>query len=67
MLSLASGEWKLHLAGSEKQRNLLRVPLAYTKCGLHTFILWQVDVGIVDETGVPHQVIKGERLSPLQF
>lgn len=63
MRTLASGDWIYETVKFSKQKKPLRVPLAITQCTQSTSILWQVDVGIVDETEIPHQVIKGERYS----
>lgn len=68
LYSLADGEWRSsQLAGSDKQRKRLRVPLACTKCTKRAFILWQVDVYIADDTGELLQKIIGESLSNLHF
>ena len=54
---MADGIWDTTLAGDHRQRNRLKVPLAKTKCGRDTFILWQVDVAVTD--GIMQQVITG--------
>ena len=54
---MADGTWDTTLAGGHRQRNRLKVPLAKTKCGRNTFILWQVDVAKAD--GVAQQFITG--------
>ena len=57
LVEMAEGIWVTTLAGDHRQRNRLKVPLANTKCGRNTFILWQVDVAMAD--GVAQQVITG--------
>ena len=57
LIEMANGIWDKSLAGDHRQRNRLKVPLANTKCGRDTFILWQVDVAMPD--GVAQQVITG--------
>ena len=57
LIEMANGIWDTTLAGNHRQRNRLKVPLANTKCGRNTFILWQVDVAMAD--GVARQVITG--------
>ena len=57
LIEMADGVWDTTLAGDHRQRNRLKVPLANTKCGRNTFILWQVDVAMAD--GVEQQVITG--------
>ena len=57
LIEMANGVWDTSLAGDHGQRNRLKVPLANTKCGRNTFILWQVDVAMAD--GVAQQVITG--------
>ena len=57
LIEMANGIWDKSLAGDHRQRNRLKVPLANTKCGRDTFILWQVDVAMTD--GVAQQVITG--------
>ena len=54
---MADGIWDTTLAGDERQRSRLKVPLAKTKCGRDIYILWQVDVAMAD--GVTQQVITG--------
>ncbi|KAI4256107.1 MAG: hypothetical protein L6R42_006401 [Xanthoria sp. 1 TBL-2021] len=57
--ALAKGiEHKVALAGSGSTRRLLKVPLSITQCGTNIFIVWQVDVDVPYETGVPSQVIR---------
>ena len=57
LVEMAEGIWDTTLAGDHRQRNRLKVPLANTKCGRNTFILWQVDVAMADS--VARQVITG--------
>lgn len=57
LIEMADGIWDTTLAGDHRQRNRLKVPLAKTKCGRDTFILWQVDVAMAD--GVTQQLITG--------
>ena len=57
LIEMADGTWDTTLAGDHRQRNRLKVPLAKTKCGRNTFILWQVDVAKAD--GVAQQFITG--------
>ena len=57
LTDLASGCCKSSLAGSDDQRERLRVPVASTKCGRNLTILWQVDTGIAEDVEVPQQVI----------
>ncbi len=57
LIEMADGVWDTTLAGDHRQRNRLKVPLANTKCGRNTFILWQVDVAMAD--GVAQQFITG--------
>lgn len=57
LIEMADGIWNTTLAGDDRQRSRLKVPLAKTKCGRDTFILWQVDVALAD--GVTQQVITG--------
>ncbi|KAL8732005.1 MAG: hypothetical protein Q9181_004094 [Wetmoreana brouardii] len=55
---LASGSWSYCLAGTEKQRKRLRVPLATTQCKPQILILWQVDVAFDDTTQAESQLLK---------
>ena len=60
---IASGRWNPEsqpYAASKFQKKRLRVPIAKTHCGQNQFILWQISVGIDEETGSPQQDIKGE-------
>ena len=57
LIEMADGIWDTTLAGDDRQRSRLKVPLAKTKCGRDTFILWQVDIAMAD--GVTQQVITG--------
>ena len=58
LIDIASGCAKTKLAGTTAQRARLKVPLALTKCGRGTSILWQVDIGTDD--AVVQQLIKGQ-------
>lgn len=57
LTDLASGCCKSSLAGSDDQRQHLKVPVASTKCGRNLSILWQVDVGIAGDVEHLQQVI----------
>ena len=54
---MADGIWDTTLAGDHRQTKRLKVPLAKTKCGRDTFILWQVDIAMTE--GFTRQVITG--------
>ena len=55
---MASGSWSYRLAGTEKQRKRLRVPLATTQCNSQILILWQIDVAFDDTTQAESQLVK---------
>ena len=57
LIDLASGSWKSNRAGSANQRGRLKVPLAKTKCGQSTFILWQVGIGFAENAGLSQQIL----------
>ena len=57
LTDLTSGHMTSKLAGSVKQREHLRVPLATTSCGQNASILWQVSVGPVGESQMQQQIM----------
>ncbi|KAM0804322.1 P-loop containing nucleoside triphosphate hydrolase protein [Usnea florida] len=57
---IASGRWNpasQPYAANKSQKKRLRVPIAKTYCGQNQFILWQISVGIDEETELPQQDI----------
>lgn len=46
------------LTGSPEQRRRLRIPLTTTECGKDRYILWQIDVGVAEGTGLLRQEVK---------
>ena len=62
---ISSGCWNPEsqpLAGKRYQRRSLKVPIAQTLCGKNQWILWQIEVGMDEETQLAQQEIKGELL-----
>ena len=57
LIDLASGNWRSSLPGSDNQRRHLKVPLAKSRCGKGSSILWQVDIGIAGDRGLLQQVV----------
>src|SRR5947207_1660057 len=62
---LASGDWQGKSvstpAGSEQQRQHMKVPILQAKCSKKLFILWQVDIGYYEELpNVQQQLVKSE-------
>ena len=49
---------KTALAGCRPARQLLKVPLWITQCRSDIFIVWQIDVDMLYETGSPGQIIR---------
>ncbi|KAL8775630.1 MAG: hypothetical protein Q9209_000126 [Squamulea sp. 1 TL-2023] len=45
-------------AGSKPVRQHLKVPLFITQCSTNLFLVWQIDVEVSYETGIPSQIIK---------
>jgi len=67
IMQLASGDWQgksfSTRAGSEQQRQHMKVPVLKAKCSKKLFILWQVDVGYYEELpDMQQQLVKGEHV-----
>ena len=58
LLDLACGSWSVKLAGTNAQKEALKIPLAKTKCGKWLSLLWQVDAESIEGGRVLQQVIK---------
>lgn len=64
---IASGCWAPQsqpLAGIKSQRKGLKVPIARTSCGHNQSILWQIAIGMNEETESSQQEVKGDLSIP---
>lgn len=58
LIDLANMHIQENLAGTEEQRNCLKVKLFRIKFARDLCILWQIDVGINSESGILQQEVK---------